>query len=337
MDFRLYTPSSETLSFSGTVPPSLAAYIIEGCDNRCAVSDSGSVVVSETRFGPFRLRYINFIVKKTGSFHYQSLTPGFHTVYALRGGWQYNMGRQQDVVLPKGQFNLFYTPSADYLLRFAQLRTYSILDIAWSKDYLNELAPHYILLQDFMQRVEDRASPTPDMISPINAAMGLEIKTIVRDLLEQDFGSAGKQLAEARLTTLLLQSLDRITANRLNPGSGLLPPYDMDKIQEAGEYLLENLDTPFTLVELARKVGINDYKLKRGFKKFFDMTVFEFLMRARMEKARQLLLETELPIQEISMILGYRSIANFSAAFKKYMGCPPSKLKERMVDQRFDR
>jgi len=328
MDYRLYTSSAETLSFSKTVPPSLAAYIIAGCDNRCAVGDSGSVVVSETGFGPFRLRCINFIIKKAGSFHYQSFTPGFHTVYALRGGWQYNMGRQQDIILPKGQFNLFYTPPTDHLLRFAQPRTYSLLDITYSRDYLDELAPHYILLQDFLQKVESRASPAPDMISPINAGMGLEIKTIVRDLLEQDFGGTEKQLAEARLTCLLLQSLDRITANRLNPGSGLLPPYDMDKIQEAGEYLLENLDTPFTLVELARKVGINDYKLKRGFKKFFDITVFEFLMRARMEKARQLLLETDLPIKEIAMILGYRSIANFSAAFKKYMGLPPSKLKQ---------
>jgi len=330
MDFRLYTSTSETLSFSGTVPPSLAAFVIEGCDNRCAVGDSGSVVVSETGFGPFRLRCINFIIKKAGSFHYQSLAPGFHTVYALRGGWQYNTGRQQDIMLPKGQFNLFYTPPTDHLLRFAQLRTYSLLDITYSRDYLYEFAPHYILLQDFLQRVDNRVSAAPDKISPINAGMGLEIKTLVRDLLEQDFSGAEKQLAASRLTTLLLQSLDRITANRLDPVSGLLPPYDMDKIQEAGEYLLENLDTPFTLVELARKIGINDYKLKRGFKKFFDMTVFEFLIRARMEKARQLLLETELPIQEISMILGYRSIANFSAAFKKYMGCPPSKLKTQM-------
>jgi AraC-like DNA-binding protein len=88
-----------------------------------------------------------------------------------------------------------------------------------------------------------------------------------------------------------------------------------------------NLETPPTLSELARIVGINEYKLKRGFKETFGNTVFGYLGDARLEMAKNDLLENKKSVSDISAELGYSSVQHFSNAFKKKFGLSPGKLK----------
>ena len=87
------------------------------------------------------------------------------------------------------------------------------------------------------------------------------------------------------------------------------------------------MDNPCTLVELSHKVGINDFKLKKGFKQLYGTTVYEFLVDARMEKAKLLLLETETSIHEIAFVTGYKNLSSFITAFKKKMGYSPGSYK----------
>ncbi len=105
---------------------------------------------------------------------------------------------------------------------------------------------------------------------------------------------------------------------------------DIDKIKFAAQLIRENIDNPFTIVELARKVGVNQTKLKEGFKTVFGDTVFGYLQEIRMNKARHYLADTSLSIQEISHLSGYQNVSNFSIAFKRIFGYPPTKLRLRI-------
>ncbi|MFB9080789.1 helix-turn-helix transcriptional regulator [Flavobacterium procerum] len=102
---------------------------------------------------------------------------------------------------------------------------------------------------------------------------------------------------------------------------------DVEKIKFAAQIIRENIDNPYTIVELARKVGVNQTKLKEGFKVIFGDTVFGYLQEIRMNKARQYLADTTLSIQEISHLSGYQNVSNFSIAFKRIFGYPPTKLR----------
>ena len=59
---------------------------------------------------------------------------------------------------------------------------------------------------------------------------------------------------------------------------------DVKSIHEAKNILLKTLDHPPSLIHLARKAGINHYKLKIGFKEVFGTTVFGFVRQQRLEK-----------------------------------------------------
>ncbi|RZK37956.1 MAG: AraC family transcriptional regulator [Pedobacter sp.] len=102
---------------------------------------------------------------------------------------------------------------------------------------------------------------------------------------------------------------------------------DSERIKYVAQVIRENLDTPFTILELARMVNINQTKLKEGFKSIFGNTVFGYLQEIRMNMAKKYLLETKTPVQEISFRLGYQNVSNFSIAFKKTFGYPPTRLR----------
>lgn len=106
--------------------------------------------------------------------------------------------------------------------------------------------------------------------------------------------------------------------------SRVLQPDDIDRIHLAKEVLIRHLNNPPSLLGLARQVGLNDYKLKLGFRQVFGTTVFGYLHAYRMEQARLLLAERQMKAKEVAKLVGYASPSRFTAAFKRKFGVSPS-------------
>ena len=73
------------------------------------------------------------------------------------------------------------------------------------------------------------------------------------------------------------------------------------RIHQAKDILIRQIDNPPSLLSLARQVGINDFKLKQGFRQVFGTTVFGYLHSHRMERAAQLLQGNHIWSQEIRL------------------------------------
>jgi AraC-like DNA-binding protein len=102
--------------------------------------------------------------------------------------------------------------------------------------------------------------------------------------------------------------------------------YDKDCIHFAKEYLLQHSVQPPSLTELAKIAGINEFKLKQGFKEVFNNTVFGYLTDYKLNQARDLLLTGHIAIKDVADQLGYSSVQHFNSAFRKKFGVPPGKL-----------
>jgi AraC-like DNA-binding protein len=112
------------------------------------------------------------------------------------------------------------------------------------------------------------------------------------------------------------RSLDRF--KKLGPG-------DIDRIHAARDILIRNMETPPSLPELCRQTGLNEFKLKMGFRQVFGTSAFDLLRRHRMEKARLLLHEGRMNVNETALAVGYSSAGYFAGAFKKQFGTTPGK------------
>jgi AraC-like DNA-binding protein len=103
-------------------------------------------------------------------------------------------------------------------------------------------------------------------------------------------------------------------------------PIEKEKILKAREIILSRISSPPTIQELSLEIGMNQCYLKKGFKEIFSVTVYDFIQSERMNKAKMLIMFSNLSVSEIASVIGFSSISNFSNAFKKFSGVFPSEL-----------
>jgi AraC-like DNA-binding protein len=101
---------------------------------------------------------------------------------------------------------------------------------------------------------------------------------------------------------------------------------DLACIHQAAQILVSEMRDPPTLIELAWRVGINDNKLKSGFRMVYGTSAFSFLQKQRLQRARQLIGEEGVGVMQAAQMVGFRSPSHFSAIFKEAFGVSPSGL-----------
>ena len=88
-------------------------------------------------------------------------------------------------------------------------------------------------------------------------------------------------------------------------------------------YIKENCHTHITLEQLAERCSYNPAYFSRMFKSYAGVTFSEYLTVCRMERAKELLCSTEMPVESIIGESGYSNRTKFFADFMKNAGCTP--------------
>ncbi|OQP42609.1 hypothetical protein A4D02_13670 [Niastella koreensis] len=108
-----------------------------------------------------------------------------------------------------------------------------------------------------------------------------------------------------------------------------LSKQDMQYIRQAKTILDENFDKHITIPQLARQAGINEAKLKEGFRELYGNSIHTYIQQLRLEKAKQLLLTTTMPITDITYHIGYSHVTHFTTLFKKEVGVTPTEFRNK--------
>lgn len=98
--------------------------------------------------------------------------------------------------------------------------------------------------------------------------------------------------------------------------------------EKAVGYMERNMAASLTVPEIAGVMGITGRQLNQYFLENCHHTVYAYLKELRLQKARQLLVQTELPVTEISGQLGWQNPSKFSAAFKQKYGITPMEFRK---------
>jgi len=103
----------------------------------------------------------------------------------------------------------------------------------------------------------------------------------------------------------------------------MLRKYDLKKIMEAKEILIDAIANPPTIRDLSIKVGLNQTKLKKGFKSVYNKPIKSWLRGKQLDYAKLLLLEDYLSIRQVAQKVGYANQSHFSRRFKEKFGVLP--------------
>jgi len=140
---------------------------------------------------------------------------------------------------------------------------------------------------------------------------------------EVDAGApAGSIYAESLVNTLVAHLLRHHSSagERFQHYLGGLPKR---KLRRVTEFIDENLDRDLTLLEIAEIAELSPFHFARSFKQATGSTPIQFLMHRRVDLAKQLLVESELPIVEIGLRAGFKNQSHFTTLFRKITALTP--------------
>ncbi|HEX5169433.1 MAG TPA: AraC family transcriptional regulator [Cyclobacteriaceae bacterium] len=217
--------------------------------------------------------------------------------------------KQHSLYIPENEYNVLVKKSMDNV-HFA-------IDINYYLDLLSSMedwsAPIRKLLEKRAIMYGGEFNVTPAMMQ------------VVADILYNPLsGGLRALMVDAKVLELITLQLDSVAdgKNKINKPA--------TKDRELFFSIRNHLDKTFmedhSLKGLGKTFAINEFKLKSGFKRIFEKTVFEYIHDRRMDHAFQLLHDHGLLVNEVSGRVGYKNPNHFSTAFKKKFGITPGKI-----------
>jgi len=142
-------------------------------------------------------------------------------------------------------------------------------------------------------------------------------------------GEAAMLLRAARSLELLCQLFAALGADRMVEvrGATTLGEDDIARVAAAHQMINDHWRERLTVDDVARRCGLGKDKLTRGFRELYRCTVAEAVSARRLDSARQLLSESDLPISSIGCRCGYLSNASFTRAFARRFGMAPTEMR----------
>lgn len=95
------------------------------------------------------------------------------------------------------------------------------------------------------------------------------------------------------------------------------------RLKKAMDFMETHCDEPLTVEQIAREVYLSPSRLSHIIKEELGMTLIDYLSKMRVEKAKRLLNQDEIPIAQIAQEVGFSDQSYFTKVFKKVEGCTP--------------
>ncbi len=145
---------------------------------------------------------------------------------------------------------------------------------------------------------------------------------------EYMFQQPGAELVVNKLTEVVLVELIRINFGRAEQGRFIQALFDK-RIAKALQHLHNDPRIAWTLEKMAEEVSMSRAAFAKRFKALVGQPMFEYLTILRVQRAKELLQETKLPLYEISSRVGYESDLAFTKTFKKHTGTTPTRYRKQ--------
>ena len=131
---------------------------------------------------------------------------------------------------------------------------------------------------------------------------------------------------ESRMMELFVLQMEQTQAVAQHKEDDCCTPADREKLHALRHYIENNYLDSFSLKDLTYKFGLNEFKLKKGYRQLFQTTVFGPVHQLRMQKAKTLLEGRTMNVSQAAFFIGYSNTSSFCTEFKKRFGYSPGKI-----------
>lgn len=231
--------------------------------------------------------------------------------------------KQKEFDHTKGLALSFYADEkVEFIHTVSESRPLECIVIATVARNLKKLPNHEGEL--FSEMLYQLVHPKDHYVEGPKFFMTPDMQTIIEQVFQNKYeGKAKMMFFRSQITSLLAHFFGQLSM----ADEESIPLAEKEKLQQAKEILAANLESPPSLSELSKQIGLNTFKLKKNFKELFGVPVFKYLQNERLNRANELLRSDNISIQEAAWHVGYDSLSSFSNAFSKKFGFRPSEIK----------
>lgn len=235
--------------------------------------------------------------------HFQFSGNSYSSFSHSKGRVHSKKGRQMLMAIPKTEF-------IETLVTEENLRVFQVnFSSERVKNSLQELYGKSSDVLFRLQKPNENVSISNDMAGIISQILNCPLK-----------GDWKHLYYEAKVFELLSLQLCSLTS--LEESSGDIPVGDIEKLYFAKELIETQLENPPSLQQLSKLCGLNEFKLKKGFRVLFDTSVYQYVLQTRVQKAK-ILLNSDHSISEVADLTGFSSASHFNCTFRRITGITP--------------
>jgi len=265
--------------------------------------------------------------QKLGRFSASDNTDLVRLHFGLKGNYEFShkqLDKRFDLI--GGHHNIMYSNGFDIEI---ENKTFEIetFGIQFSKEIFVDFTHD---ASDQIRRFsENILLGKSDLLSRNWGVIDYSIEQVIRQIINCNYSTELKKMfLLSKSIELLVLSAESYSYSVDKAEVFVKNKSDKEKIIAVRDLINENLNNPLNLNQIANRIGLNEYKLKRGFKEVFNTTVFGYLTDQRLNLAMQYLKDTQKTSSEIAYSLGYATPQHFSNAFKKKFGFTPNSVRK---------
>lgn len=323
MTIEIIPTYNQPLSKSNTIPDEFEMLLIPGSESSYRYSCSTDLLLQQFAVQSFHIAYLVFQVKKDDCFTVISQTEMATLCASLKGEVGCNMS-SQTVNINEGNFVIFFNERSSFNLALNKEGQHIVLIIFLSKESLLQQLIYFPSLENLKNSIIQNKT---SIVFLNDTYITIKMFDCIHQLLHSPYSEVTERFHMGILKNLFKLSLKEITARSNENAKFSLE--DLERLYAAKNYIDTHLLQHDTISQLSRKAGINELKLKKGFKEIFEIGVYGYRKRERLRIAKIELEQTRKSIKQVARDAGYRNANNFSAAFKKVFGVSPQLLKKR--------
>ena len=167
-------------------------------------------------------------------------------------------------------------------------------------------------------QIHSLAKMLEDELAVEQAGSGLIARAHLQAILGYAYRSLQKQV-------LIRPTKSEAALHEISNETNFLP---QDAVQRAQVYIEAHLQTPLNPTVIASHAYLSVRQLDRYFQRDLDMSVADYIILRRIEMAKVLLQDTDLPISQIGKIVGYNNPSSFTQIFKRRAGISPQSSRQ---------
>lgn len=185
----------------------------------------------------------------------------------------------------------------------------------------------------FIKKVALEADLNPDKVELIttfgtrNPQVSQLAQLAFEELQRSEAVTGSNLYADSLANILAVQLLRDYSSYNLPPELTYANGLPHKKLSQVLDLINSALASDLSLAVLAQTAGLSQYHFLRLFKHSTGVTPHQYILRQRISRAKQLLVESDLSITEISYSLGFATPAHFTHHFRRQTGLTPSDLR----------